>query len=228
MEEKKFVQFMKQELAVKMYVKKSLRKGYISEVKIEYTPVGEKIVVSTHKPGLLIGKRGERIGELTSVLKKEFKLENPHIEIFEIKKPDLDAQLVADSIANSLEYSGPLRFKVIAYSALQRIMASGAQGVEIRLSGKLPGDRAKSWRFASGYLKKTGNTAKIVQHAYSAAQTKPGTVGVKVAILPPEAQIHDRIVVDESFLAKIRQKELEDVRLIKERSMEKKRKIKEK
>ena len=161
MEEKKFVQFKKQELAIREYVKNSLRKGQVSDVRIEYTPVGEKIVIATHKPGLVIGRKGERIAELTGFLKREFKLENPHIEISEIRSPQLNAQLVADNIANSLESLGPLKFKVIAYSTMQRVIEAGAQGVEIRLSGKLPSDRAKSWRFAAGYLKKIGDSANI-------------------------------------------------------------------
>lgn len=103
MEEKKFVAFKKEELGVKEYIKTSLGKGRISNVSIEYTPVGEKIIVATSKPGLVIGRKGEKIEELTRVLKKRFSLDNPHIEIREITNPNLDAQLVADEIALLLE-----------------------------------------------------------------------------------------------------------------------------
>jgi small subunit ribosomal protein S3 len=203
MEEKKFVQFKKEEYAVKEYVKRSLGKGRISSVKIEYTPVGEKIIVATNKPGLIIGRRGERIGSLTTVLKKRFKLENPHIEISEITKPEFDSQLIADEIAIALERLGSLKFKIIAYRTLQRIIEAGALGVEIRLSGKLPSERARTWRFASGYLKKTGDTAKIVDKSKSNGQTMAGTVGVKVAILSPDKKIHDQIKIDENIRRKI-------------------------
>lgn len=199
MEEKKFVQFKKDEFAVKDYVKNSLGKGRISSVKLEYTPVGEKIIVATNKPGLVIGRRGEKIDELTKVLKKRFKLENPHVEIKEITKPEFDAQIVADEIALALERLGSLKFKIIAYRMLQRIKDAGALGVEIRLGGKLPSERAKSWRFASGYLKKTGDTAKIVDKAQAVAKTRAGVVGVKVFILSPEKKIHDQIKIDEEF-----------------------------
>src|SRR3989338_2975293 len=203
MEERKTVQFKKDEFAIREYIKKSIGKGRISKVRIEYTPVGEKIVIATNKPGIVIGKKGEKIDELTRVLKKRFKLENPHIEIDEIIKSDLDAQLVADEIALSLERLGPLKFKVIVYRILQRIMAAGALGVEIRLGGKLPSSRAKSWRFAQGYLKKTGDSAKVVDKAQSVAQTKPGTVGIKVSILRPDAHLHDKIVIDEALIGKL-------------------------
>ena len=161
MDEKKFVQFKKRELEMRRYIWNSLGKGKVSSIKVEYTPVGEKIVVSTDKPGLIIGSRGEKIDALTRVLRTKFKLENPNIEINEIKNPEFDAQLVADRIALELEKLGNLKFKTIAYKELVRIMGAGALGVEIRLSGKLPSERAKSWRFAAGYLKKVGDSARV-------------------------------------------------------------------
>ena len=101
-DEKKFVQFKKKGYSIKKYVWNNLGKGKVSSIKIEYTPIGEKIIVSTDKPGLIIGSRGEKIDLLTRVLKQRFKLENPNIEINEIKNANLDAQLVADRIALEL------------------------------------------------------------------------------------------------------------------------------
>ncbi|MEK6825201.1 MAG: 30S ribosomal protein S3 [Nanoarchaeota archaeon] len=204
MEEKKFVGFKKEELSVKEYVKRALGKGKISNVSIEYTPVGEKIVIATSRPGMVIGRKGEKIEELTRVIKKKFKFDNPHIEIREIMDALLDAQLVADEIALSLERDGPQKFKVIAYKMIQEMMNAGALGVEIVLSGRLPSERARSWRFSQGYLKKTGDPAKVVDRAMSQATTLPGVVGIKVSILPPNAHIHDRIVIDEEMLAKLK------------------------
>ncbi|MCX8158697.1 MAG: 30S ribosomal protein S3 [Candidatus Pacearchaeota archaeon] len=203
MEEKKFVNFKKEELGVKEYIKSSMGKGKISNVSIEYTPVGEKIIISTPKPGLIIGKRGEKIEDLTKILKKNFHLENPHIEIREIKNPYLDAKLVADEIAILLERQGALKFKIIAYKMLTQIMDAGALGAEIVLSGKLPSERARSWRFAQGYLKKTGNPAQVVDRAISQAITIPGVVGIKVSILPPEAPIHDKITITDELKKQI-------------------------
>ncbi len=200
MEEKGIVSFKKEEFSIREFIKNSLGKGKVSRVKIEYTPVGEKILVSTHKPGLVIGSGGEKINSLTRTLKRKFTLENPHIEIDEILVPEYDAQLMADEIALSLERFGPLRFKVIAYRMLERIIKAGALGVEIRISGKLPGARARTWRFAQGYLKKTGDSAKVVDRAQSIAQTKPGTVGVKVSVLSPDEPLKDKIDVNEEMI----------------------------
>src|SRR3990167_8900441 len=205
MEEKNIIKFKKEEFAVREYVRNSLGKGKVSRVKIEYTPVGEKIIISTNRPGLIIGRGGEKIDELTRVLKGKFTLGNPHVEIDEIRVPESDAQLMADDIALSLERFGPLKFKVTAYRTLQKIIEAGALGAEIRLSGKLPGARAKTWRFAQGYLKKTGDSARVVDRAKAVAQTKPGTVGVKVSVLAPDAILKDKIVIDEMFMKKIRE-----------------------
>jgi len=204
MDEKKFVSFKKEELRVREYIKNVLGKGKISSVIIEYTPIGEKIVVSTNKPGLVIGRRGEKIEELTRVLKKRFGLDNPYIKIHEITEPLLDAQLVADEIAMLLERRGSLKFKVVAYKTLKQIIKAGALGTEIVLSGKLPSDRARRWRFSHGYLKKTGDPAKIVDKAQSQATTRSGVVGVQVNILPPNAVIHDQINVNEEMRTRIR------------------------
>ena len=224
MEEKKVVEMKKGEFTLKEYIKDYLGKGKVSKVKIEYTPVGEKIIISTSKPGLIIGRGGERIAELTMIIKRRFKLENPHIEIDEIKEPDFDSRVIADEIAIALENSGPLKFKVISYRMLQRIMNAGALGAEIRLSGKLPGARAKTWVFTQGYLKKVGESANVVDVAKSRAETRPGTVGVKVSILSPHAKLKDKIVIDESFIEKIKQNKIN----MAEEKPKKKRRVKKK
>lgn len=228
MEEKKFVVFKKEELGIKEYIKKALGKGKISAVSIEYTPVGEKIIIATSKPGLVIGRKGEKIEELTRVLKRRFHLDNPHVEIKEITEPFLDAQLVSDEIAILLERKGSLKFKVIAYKMLDSIMRAGALGAEIVMAGKLPSERAKSWRFAQGYLKKTGDPSKVVDRAMSQAITIPGVVGIKVSILPPNAHIHDKIVIDEAFMQKLKTQDLKDLELIEEAKKEKKTPVKAK
>lgn len=205
MEEKQTIDFKKKGFKVREYVKNFVGKGKVSKVKIEYIPIGEKIIISTHKPGLIIGRKGEKITELTRILKEKFKLENPYIEIDEIKEPALDAQLMADEIALKLEKMGAIKFKVIAYRALQRIMDAGALGAEIRLNGKLPSSRARPWRFAQGYLKKTGDNAKVVDRAQARAETKPGTAGIKVSILRKEAKLLDRINIDEEMINKLKE-----------------------
>jgi small subunit ribosomal protein S3 len=197
--EKKFIESKKQEFEIREFIISKLGKGRISEVKIERTPIGEKIVLFTARPGLVIGRRGEIIQEISEFLKKRFKFENPQIEVSEIQEPTFDAQSVADQIAMTLERFGPLYFKLVAYRELDRIMKAGALGAEIKLSGKLPGERAKSWRFAFGYLKKTG-AMKIINSAKATALTKPGIVGVKVAIVPKNIRIPGKIEINPNII----------------------------
>ena len=234
MEERKFIRLKKEEYGIKEYIKRDLGKGKISKLDIEYTPIGEKIIISTSKPGFVIGRRGEKIEEITSVLKTRFKLENPHVEIKEIENPLFDAQTVADDIAMDLERMGNLKFKVVAYKKLQDIMRAGALGCEIRTSGKLPSERAKSWRFGEGYLKKAGDSTKEVDKAKAVAFTKTGIIGVKVAIMAPTARIYDRVIIDDALKAKVKfpskekektevKEEIEEIKEIKE---EKPKKIK--
>lgn len=204
MEERKFIRLKKEEYGIKEYIKRDLGKGKISKLDIEYTPIGEKIIISTSKPGFVIGRKGEKIEDLTNVLKNRFKLENPHVEIKEIENPLFDAQTVADDIAMDLERMGNLKFKVVAYRKLQEIMKAGALGCEIRTSGKLPSERAKSWRFGEGYLKKAGDSTKEVDKAKAVAVTKTGVIGVKVAIMAPTARIYDRVNIDENLKSQIR------------------------
>lgn len=205
MEERKFVKMRKEEYGVKEFIKREFGKGKVSSVKIDYTPIGEKIIIATHKPGIIIGKRGESIERLTEVLKKRFKMENPKIDIAEIKNPDLDAQIVADDIALALERFGSLRFKSVAYRALMRIKSAGALGAEIVLAGRLPSERAKTWRFKFGYLRKTGDASNQVDYAESIGIDKPGVVGVKVSILSPETFSSENINVDEELIEKLKQ-----------------------
>jgi small subunit ribosomal protein S3 len=204
MEERKFVGIRKEEYGVKEFVKREFGKGKVSSVKVEYTPVGEKVIVSTHKPGLIIGKKGETIERLTETLKKRFKMENPHVDIAEIAKPGLDAQLVADDIALAIERFGSMRFKSIAYKALMKIKSAGALGAELVMSGRLPSERAKTWRFKYGYLRKTGDESNNVNYAESVGADKQGVIGIKVSILAPNVITPEEISISEEVIAQIK------------------------
>jgi small subunit ribosomal protein S3 len=204
MEERKFVNLRKGELGVKEFIKNEFGKGKVSNVKIDYTPVGERIIIFTHKPGIIIGKKGESIERLTQVLKKKFKMENPHVDIGEITKADLDAHLVADEIALSLERFGSLRFKSIAYKMLTKIKAAGALGGEIVLSGRLPSERSKTWRFKFGNLKKTGDQRHLVDKAQSTGCDKMGVVGVEVSILKHNKLLNESVEITDELISKMK------------------------
>ena len=127
-------------------------------------------------------------------MKRDFKLENPQIEIIEVKKIFLDANIVAERIAGSLERFGSQRFKGVGHKIMENVMNSGALGVEIIISGKIPSARARNWRFYQGYLKKCGDVAiHGVKSAKTSALLKSGIVGIKVSIMPPDVILPDHI-----------------------------------
>ncbi|MBD3204598.1 30S ribosomal protein S3 [Candidatus Woesearchaeota archaeon] len=196
------------EFRIKEFINDSLRGAGLSHSKIQKTPLGEKIVIYASKPGLVIGSGGSNIKELTRELKKNFDLENPQIEINEIKEHNLVAQIVAERIAVSLERYGPVRFKGIGHSVMGDVIEAGALGVEILISGKIPSSRARTWRFYQGYLKKCGDIALTkVDTAYEIAKLKTGIVGVKVSIMPPGTRLPDDIEIQETLQSSVEETE---------------------
>jgi small subunit ribosomal protein S3 len=193
--EKKFVAEKMKEFLVNQYLFSEMGPGKYSSFEIKRTPLGEKIIIYTSRPGIIVGKKGENIKKLTKVLKTKFKMENPQIEVSEISLPNLDAQTMAEQIVTVMERFGPKRFKSTGYKTLQKIIDAGAMGAEIIISGRgLPGSRAKSWRFYAGYLKKSGDIAMSkMDYGLCVANLKSGSVGVKVKILPPHVILPDKI-----------------------------------
>ncbi|WP_297499213.1 30S ribosomal protein S3 [Thermococcus sp.] len=194
--ERYFIREGVKEMLIDEYLEKELRRAGYGGLDIKKTPLGTKVVIFAASPGYVIGRGGRRIRELTRTLERKFSLENPQIEVEEIKNPYLNAKVQAVRLAQALERG--IHFRRAAYSAIRAIMRNGARGVEIRLSGKLTGERAKSVRFYQGYLAKVGNPAEtLVSKGYAQALLKLGVIGVKVAIMPPEAKLPDEIEVKE-------------------------------
>ncbi|MEA2036385.1 MAG: 30S ribosomal protein S3 [Nanoarchaeota archaeon] len=192
--ERKFVAERIKEFHIQEYVRGSLNNAGLSHIKIQKTPLGEKIIVHTSRPGLVVGKKGQNIKNLTKALKKQFELENPQIEIAEVENLSINASIMAEKIANALERFGTRNFKGVGHKIMTEVMKSGALGIEIILSGKIPGSRAKSWRFFSGYLRKCGDVAiEQIDKANMAANLKSGVVGIKVSIMPPDIKLPDVI-----------------------------------
>ena len=172
----------------------------LGSITIEKNPLGEKIIVEAVRPGLIIGRGGKMIQELTATLRTKFKLENPQIEVREIERPNLSASVMAKKVASDLERFGSSRFKAIGYKTLTQIMKSGALGAEIVIGGRgVPGARAHTWRFPAGYMKKSGQIAlEQVDHVKTSANLRSGTVGVQVRIMHPDIQLPDKIDIIEN------------------------------
>jgi small subunit ribosomal protein S3 len=194
--ERQFVAQKTKEYYIKKYIEDRLKGVGISLIKLKKIPLGEKIIIHTSRPSLIVGSKGSNIRDLTKTLKKDFGLENPQIEINEVKDIFMDPVIVGERIASSLERFGSARFKGIAHKVIENVMNSGARGIEVVISGKIPGARAKSWRFYQGYLKKCGDMAVVgVRKANVEALLKTGIVGVKVSIMPPDLILPDYVEV---------------------------------
>jgi len=206
--ERYFIRENVKEMLIDEYLEKELRRAGYGGLDIKKTPLGTKVVIFAASPGYVIGRGGRRIRELTRTLEREFNLENPQIEVEEIKNPYLNAKVQAVRLAQALERG--IHFRRAAYSAIRAIMRNGARGVEIRLSGKLTGERAKSVRFYQGYLAKVGNPAEtLVSRGYAQARLKLGVIGVKVSIMPPDVKLPDEIEVIDKVQEEVNANEAE-------------------
>ncbi len=194
--ERKFISQNLKEFSIRKFISSKLNRVGLSDIKLKRTPLGDKIVISALKPGLVVGRAGATIIMLTKELKNKFDLNNPQIEIEEIKNPYTDAEIVAENIVNSLERFGTQRFKGVGHKSISEVMKAGALGIEILISGRVPSSRAKTWRFYQGYLKKCGDiSVSGVKKAISVANIKAGSVGVQVSILPGDVKLPDKIKI---------------------------------
>ncbi|WP_255195197.1 30S ribosomal protein S3 [Halorarius litoreus] len=171
------------------------RAGY-GGMELAQTPMGTQIVLKAEKPGMVIGKGGKNIRKLTTQIEKKFDLDDPQIDVQEVDEPDLNAQIVADRLANALERGW--YFRKAGHTTIDRIMDSGALGAEIVLSGKVTGARSRVEKFNRGYIKHNGEPADtIVDRGDGTAVMKLGTIGVQVRIIPPNAQLPDDFEIAE-------------------------------
>ncbi|MFB6113408.1 MAG: 30S ribosomal protein S3 [Halodesulfurarchaeum sp.] len=165
------------------------RAGY-GGMDVAHTPMGTQIVLKAEKPGMVIGKGGKNIRKITSELEERFDLEDPQIDVQEVDEPDLNAQIVADRLANALERGW--YFRKAGHTTIDRIMEAGALGAEIVLAGKVTGARSRVEKFNRGYIKHNGEPAEeIVDSGKAVAVMKLGTIGVNVKIIPPDAELPD-------------------------------------
>lgn len=191
--ERKFVLKALNDFDVKEFLAKELAPAGVSSIEIQKTPIATRITIAVRRPGLVVGKKGKTIKDITEVLKKNYEIDNPQIEVIEVQNPSLDAILMAEKIGRQLEVKG--QAKSTMRFAVKEIMDTGAIGCEVRLAGKLvgKGGKAKSITIRKGYLKKSGEEAKKVKIGTYTAHLKAGAVGINVKIVLPGTQFSDHI-----------------------------------
>jgi len=182
------------------FLRNEFEKAGYGGVDITKTPLGTHIVVYAMRPGLIIGRGGETIKELATLLEQKFQLPNPQISVAEIEVPELNAYVIASRVTSALKRG--VHFRRAGFWALQQVMEAGALGAEIIISGKLRTERARYEKFRDGYIPKSGEPAlKHLLKAELHVQLKPGIFGVKVRIMPPEATFPDQVQILEKIPA---------------------------
>jgi small subunit ribosomal protein S3 len=193
------------------YLAKKLDRAGYSHLEIIKTPLVTRIVLHVAKPGLAIGKSGSTIKELTEVIAKNFEINNPQIEIQEIKNANLNAKIVVTRMAAMINRG--FSWRSVAFRTVKDINAAGAQGIELVFKGALGGKgaRKRKQRIAVGYMKKIGDQSKFVDTAKAPSNPSCGTIGIKLSIIHPDVIFPDKIdvvkVVDAYKLVKTEAKE---------------------
>ncbi len=174
------------DLKVREYIRKKLANASVSQVDIERPAETAKITIHTARPGIVIGKKGEDVEKLRSALAKLMELDQKlvQVNIEEIRKPDLDAQLVADGVAQQLQRR--VMFRRAMKRAVQNAMRQGAEGIKVQVGGRLGGaEIARSEWYREGRVPLHTFRADI-DYATSEASTTYGVIGVKVWIFKGE------------------------------------------
>ena len=176
------------------FVRKEVARAGFGGLSIQRTPLGTHIRIQAERPGIVIGRKGVDINRLTEELERTFGYENLQVEAAEVETWALNPDVMASKVANTLERGW--NYRRAGNSMLQRIMGAGARGCQITIAGKLTGLRHRTEKFIEGHIKHCGEPALVLMKVgYAQAKLKPGTIGVKVVIMPPDAKLPDEITV---------------------------------
>ena len=189
-----YAKYLLEDMEVRDLLKKRLASASVSRVEIERPAQTAKVTIYTARPGIVIGKKGEDVEKLRALLTEKMGVP-VQINIEEIRKPDLDAQLVADSVAQQLERR--VMFRRAMKRVMQNAMRQGAEGVKVQVSGRLGGaEIARSERYHEGRVPLHTLRADI-DYAASEALTTYGIIGVKVWIFKGEVFKTEEALVTE-------------------------------
>ena len=179
-----YADFLNSDLEVRDFLKKKLSQASVSRIQIERTQGSANITIHSARPGLVIGKKGEDIERLRGEVTKMMGLTAVHINIEEVRKPELDAQLVAEGIAQQLERR--IMFRRAMKRSVQNTMRLGAKGIKINVGGRLNGaEIARTEWYREGRVPLHTLRADV-DYGFAEAKTTYGIIGVKVWIFKGE------------------------------------------
>ena len=181
--------------AIDEYLAKELKNAEYGGVELRRTPLGDRVILRVGRVGLAIGGRGRNIHRITEELRESYGLDNPQIEVTEVENPEIDARIMAFRLASSLERGR--HFRRSAHGIIRRILASGAKGVEIKISGKITSQRARVETFRAGFVAKAGDPAsRYVDWGKAQALIRRGLLGIQVKIMRGDAILPDDIEIE--------------------------------
>ncbi len=176
------------------YLMKETRRAGFGGLDIQRTPMGTRITLLAERPGLVIGRKGSAIKSLTEAVERQFRFDNPQIEVQEVEHPALNAQIMAEKLANALERGW--HFRRAGHSTVRRIMEAGGKGCLVIIAGKLTGQRHRTVKFKAGHIKYCGEPRNLwMGLGFASAKLKPGIIGVTVEIMNPRAKLPDEIEI---------------------------------
>ncbi|EQD80100.1 30S ribosomal protein S3P [mine drainage metagenome] len=201
MKERKFVSDAVKRLLVNEYIRRETDAAGFGGIEMKRTPLGTNITLIVNKPGLVIGRHGSKVQQITETLEKKYGIESPQIEVKEVQDPDLNPQVVSKKIALSLEKGWA--YRKAGNTTLRRVIDADARGVLIRIGGKISGERARAQKFFYGSIKYSGEPARSgIQHGFSTAKMKQGIIGVSVKILNKNYKLPDDIEISREKIRK--------------------------
>src|SRR6266704_3642702 len=179
---------------LKEYLLNETRRAGFGGLDIQRTPMGTRVTLLAERPGLVIGRKGGAIKALTEAVEQKFRFDNPQIEVQEVASPALNAQIMAEKLANALERGW--HFRRAGHSTVRRIMEAGAKGCLVVIAGKLTGQRHRTEKFKAGHIKYCGEPRNLwMGLGFASAKLKPGVIGVTVEIMDPRAKLPDEIEI---------------------------------
>jgi small subunit ribosomal protein S3 len=169
--ERKFIAEGVRRARVEKHLVKELKRAGYGGMDLQRTPLGTQVTIFAEKPGIVIGKGGKLVRQLTQDLATDFGVESPQIDVQQVANPSYNAQIMAERLANALERGW--YFRKAGQSIIRRVMESGALGCEVIIAGKLTGARARVQKFTEGYTKHSGEPVNtIVEKGYAVAIKK--------------------------------------------------------
>jgi len=214
-------------MLLKDYLRAAIKDAGFSHADISKTPTGTRVALHVTRPGIVIGRKGSGIRELTEKLATDFGLKNPQISVVEIDKPELAPSVMCNRMASHLERG--TAFRRATMWTLKQIMEGGAMGVQITISGKLRGDRSAFEKHTAGVLPRAGHHAEvIVDEDIAHVGTAMGLIGIRIRIarkekLVPEFEMKTEKVIkskqskngktEESKKIKVEEVVVEDVKV---------------